>query len=456
MGSPITFSGFNQIDFGMVLNAIMQQESRPLQVLQAREQALKVTDGALTSLTGKLDALRDAAVALTGSSAAVSYTASTSSPAILTASASSGAVPGRYDVVVSQLARAQVTASSSTAPDSDTTIVATGGTLTIGGIAVAVTGPVTLQELASLINATEDIPVSASVIQTAPGAFRLVLSGTGSGLASAFTVQNGLTGSTVTFTDTDTDGTTGNSAADNAVQATDASLLVNNIPVTSTSNELSTVIPGVTMTLMSEAPTQTATVTVARDDESLATRLETFITAYNDVVAFVKEQRTAAGTGKQGTLGHDPLLRSLHGTLRSVLGGVGGGGTFQHLSEIGVEFTRTGEMKLNREALTDALQSDSAGVYSLLGDSQSGVLTSLDNTITEFTRSGGLVPGARTRLTEELARLTRRMDEMQARLAVRRAALQREFIAADEAMSRLQGQSGSLASFGQNLTSSGL
>ncbi len=45
---------------------------------------------------------------------------------------------------------------------------------------------------------------------------------------------------------------------------------------------------------------------------------------------------------------------------------------------------------------------------------------------------------------------------MQARLAVRRAALQREFIAADEAMSRLQGQSGSLASFGQNLTSSGL
>ncbi len=410
MGSPITFSGFNQIDFGMVLNAIMQQESRPLQVLQAREQALKVTDGALTSLTGKLDALRDAAVALTGSSAAVIYTASTSSPAILTASASSGAVPGRYDVVVSQLARAQVTASSSTAPDSDTTIVATGGTLTIGGIAVAVTGPVTLQELASLINATEDIPVSASVIQTAPGAFRLVLSGTGSGLASAFTVQNGLTGSTVTFTDTDNDGTTGNSAADNAVQATDASLLVNNIPVTSTSNELSTVIPGVTMTLMSEAPTQTATVTVARDDESLATRLETFITAYNDVVAFVKEQRTAAGTGKQGTLGHDPLLRSLHGTLRSVLGGVGGGGTFQHLSEIGVEFTRTGEMKLNREALTDALQSDSAGVYSLLGDSQSGVLTSLDNTITEFTRSGGLVPGARTRLTEELARLTRRMD----------------------------------------------
>jgi hypothetical protein len=27
MGSPITFSGFNQIDFGVVSNAIMQQRA---------------------------------------------------------------------------------------------------------------------------------------------------------------------------------------------------------------------------------------------------------------------------------------------------------------------------------------------------------------------------------------------------------------------------------------------
>jgi flagellar hook-associated protein 2 len=443
MGSPITFSGFNQIDFGVVLNAIMQQESRPLQALQDREKALKATDSALTTLIGKLDTLRTAAAALTNTSVSMSYTATSSIPTVATVAASSGAVSGHYDIVVTKLARAQVTASTSTAPDANTTVVASGGSITIGGVAVSVAGPVTLQGLASQINATTDIPVSASVIETAPGAYRLVLIGRESGLANAFTVQNALTGSTVAFTN-------------NAVEAQNAEATINNIPVTSTDNVLSSAIPGVTVTLVSEAPTQTVAVTVERDDESLSTRIEAFVTAFNDVTAFAKDQKAQAGKGTPGTLGHDAMLRSLHGTLRSILGSVGGNGDFDRLSQIGIEFTRTGELAFKKASLTSALQQDATGVYSVLGDSQTGVLTSLNETIAEYTRSGGLVPGARTRLTQELSRLERRMDEMQARLAVRRAALQREFMAADEAMSRLNGQSGSLASFGQSLTNNEL
>ena len=49
MGSPITFSGFNQIDFNVVLNAIMQQESLPLQALQAKQTALQATDSTVRS-----------------------------------------------------------------------------------------------------------------------------------------------------------------------------------------------------------------------------------------------------------------------------------------------------------------------------------------------------------------------------------------------------------------------
>lgn len=455
MGSPISFSGFNQIDFSVVLNAIMQQESRPLQALEAREKAIQATDTALTTLASKLDAIRTAAAALTNTSAAITYSAASSNPGVANVTAGTTSVPGSYDVVVTQLARAQVTASASTAPDSDTTIVADGGTMTINGVAVTLTGPVTLQGLASQINATASIPVSASVIETSPGAFRLVLTGTSSGVANAFTVQNGLTNTTVAFTDTDNDGLAGNTAADNAVQASDASLLINNIPVTATDNVLNTAIPGATLTLVSEAPTQTIKITVARDDESLATRLEAFVSAFNELTTFVNEQRTESGKGTPGALGHDPLLRSLRGALRSALGGLGGNGMFHHLAEIGIGFNRTGEMTFDRTALNQALSSDFAGVYSLLGDSQTGVLTALNSTITEYTRSGGLVPGARTRLTDELARLEQRIDEMQARLAVRRAALQREFMAADEAMSRLNSQSGSLASFSQNLISSG-
>src|SRR5581483_6014714 len=230
MSSPITFSGFNQIDFNVVLNAIMQQESQPLQALQAQQDALKATDSAFATLATKLDALQTAAEALAKPSAVQQYAATSSDPAV-TATASSGAVAGQYDIVVNELARAQVTASSSTSPDTDTTVVATGGTLTIGGVAVTISGNVTLRQLADQINATAGIPATAGIIQTAPGAYRLLLTGTDTGASHAFTITNGLTGASVAFTDTDGNGISGDSTADNAVQATDASVLINNIAV---------------------------------------------------------------------------------------------------------------------------------------------------------------------------------------------------------------------------------
>ena len=65
-------------------------------------------------------------------------------------------------------------------------------------------------------------------------------------------------------------------------------------------------------------------------------------------------------------------------------------------------------------------------------------------------------PGARSRVSDELSRLGKRIDDMQARLAIRRTALQREFIAADQAISRLNGQMQALSSFSTNLTRSAL
>ena len=70
-----------------------------------------------------------------------------------------------------------------------------------------------VRQLADAINAQANSPVNASVVQAAPGQYRLVLTGRNSGTANAFTVTSTLTGGTgLTFTDTDTDGTYGDSA----------------------------------------------------------------------------------------------------------------------------------------------------------------------------------------------------------------------------------------------------
>jgi Flagellar hook-associated protein 2 N-terminus len=60
MASGITFSGFNNIDFSYILNAIMQQESQPVVTLQAQQRALQSQQSAFSTLASKLSALETA------------------------------------------------------------------------------------------------------------------------------------------------------------------------------------------------------------------------------------------------------------------------------------------------------------------------------------------------------------------------------------------------------------
>ena len=454
MGSPITFSGFNSIDFNVVLNAIMQQESAPLQALQAKQTELQATDSTFGQLATKLDALRTASGALSDSSTLNTYAATSSDTTALTASASATAVAGRYEVKVNQLARAQVTVSNTFTPDTNTTIVATGGSLTIGTEQINITGSVTLQQLAAAINADANSPASASIIATEPGKYRLVLTSKDTGEANAFTITNQLTAGTITFADANNDNVSGDSASDNAVNATDASLLINNIAITSTTNTLDAAIPGVTLTLQQQDPTKTVVVSVDRDDESLANRIDAFVASYNDLVKFADAQATASNNGTVGAIGRDSVLRGLRGSLRDALLGAHGSGTLTRLAEVGLGFTRTGQLTLDRSALTAALNSNPATVQSLFADASSGAFGAINALIDHYTDAGGFLPDARTRLSDEIARVGRQMDDMSARLAIRKAALQQEFTAADQAMTQLNSQKSSLASFSSDLISS--
>ena len=455
MGSPITFSGFNDIDFNLVLNAIMQQESQPLVALQNRQKAMQSKANTFSTLVARTTALQTAAEALADPSKIASFKATSSDPTAIAVSSGSSAIAGRYEIVVNELARSQVTASSSSAPDPDTTVVADGGTITIDGVAIAVSGPVTLKELAQTINDDTSSPVTAAVIQAAPGTYRLVLTGKNTGAANAFEVQNGLTGGIgVTFTDTDNDGVSGDDAADNAVVASDASLMVNNIAVTSASNTLDSVIPGASITLYKKDPATTVVIDIGEDPTALKTKLQSFITAYNDLVKFANEQTKAAGNGDSASIARDPMVRQLRSQLREALNTeYATGGAYTYLSQIGVELTQTGTLQLNETAFNDAMANGSADVAAVLAGTATvpGALVSIESMLEEYTQSNGFLLEARDQLNDAADRLDKQIESMEVRLALRRAALQQEFIAADAAMARLKNQAGSLASFGANL-----
>lgn len=459
MSSPITLSGFSGIDFNIVINALMQQASLPLVLLESQQQNDEGRLTALNTFESRVTAVDDAATDLASSEFTSALAASSSDSSAVNATAGSGAVSGHYEVVVSDLARAQVTVSASSSPDADTTTVATGGSLTIGAATVTLTGSVTLQGLAEEINSQAGEVVQASVIQSGSSAFRLVLTAVSTGSDGAFTLTNSLTGgSGVTFTDTDLDGTTGDSTEDNAIQATNASLTVNNIAVTASTNTLDSAIPGVTLQLLQEDPAATINIDVAPDGTALEAKINSFIAAYNSLVTFSSLQATAAQNGDQSSMGRDPLLRQLRTTLSSAINTKSTGGTYEYLSQIGIEFQRDGKLELNSSIFDTAIQADHSEVASILSGSatQTGVFTTIADALEVFTQAGGLIPAAQTRLEDEISRLSDRMADLEDRLALQRAAMQQEYIAAQQAMSIFQNQVGSLSSFGASSSRSSL
>jgi flagellar hook-associated protein 2 len=454
LGSPITFSGFNQIDFNQILNAVMAQEQQPLTRLQTQKKTLETQNSAFATLAGKL-ATFEAAIDTLKADDSLAFLSASSTDAGVGVSTTSGTVTGTYDIIVTELARAQVT-TATTSYGALTDVVATGGTFTLTpgngdpATTITISASTTLEQLAEAINAEEDAPASATVVQTSPGVYKLVLTGRETGTTNAFTITNGLTGGTKpVFTDTDLDGISGDSAADNTQQAINAAFTVNGLAVSSASNTVTDVVAGVTLSLTKKDPATTVTVKVERDVAQAKTVINKFISAYNDLTTFAKDQATAATAGR-ASIGRDPLLRTLRDAMRSTSMDEYLGGTRTRLAEIGIGFDSAGKMILDSDVFEDAIESDPSDVQRLVSGASGdgGAFGEFSTLIQSYTQAGGLVASSRERIDDQVSSIGRRLDTLEASLALRRAALQREYMAADLAMTRLKSQSASLSSVG--------
>jgi flagellar hook-associated protein 2 len=436
MSSPVTLSGFNSIDWNQVLTALMAQESQPLTVLQSQQSVITAQQTAFSTFASKLSALEGTVDDLTSAGSFNGRAVASSNTSAVAASVSSSTPIGTYEIKVTELARAQVTGTSSTHTDKDTTIVASGGTLTIGGKNVTISGGVTLQGLADAINGTADIGVTAAVVQNGNN-FQLALTGNKTGAANAFAITNSLTGgSGVAFSGT------------NAQDATDAAGTVNGIAFTSTTNQVTGAVPGATLTLSKKDPVNTVVLTITGDNGSVKELVKKFVSAYNDIVKFIDDQQAAAGRKETNNIGRDPLVRNLRSQLSASLVNTFGTGTFTVASQTGLTLERNGTLTFNEANFDTAVTRDAASVQKLFtGDTVTGgVFKSLLASVQSYTKSDGLVPNAKARLDDASSRLADRIDDMNEQLALKRAALQKEMIAADNAIAALNQQGNSLSS----------
>ncbi|MBP8984761.1 MAG: flagellar filament capping protein FliD [Syntrophobacterales bacterium] len=173
----------------------------------------------------------------------------------------------------------------------------------------------------------------------------------------------------------------------------DASLDINGVTVTSSSNTIDDVLPGVTLDLLKADPTTTITLNVARDTDAVIEKIKAFVNSYNSVASYIQAQ-SSYDTDKQqtgGVLFGDGTLASVKSTLSSILveGIWGVSPQFSILGQIGVNLDNEGKLSVDEGTLRGYLTTNFDDVKRLfIADAETNVGTLSYISHTSATKQG--------------------------------------------------------------------
>ena len=355
----LNFSGLaTGIDSSKIIDGLTRINQNRIDNLKAQQTDVATKQTTFVALQAKLFDLQSKTSALSRSAGGAfdARTATTSDATAMTAAAGTAAVPGTYTVTVTGLAQAQQLASAGYA---DANAQIKEGTLSLAvGTGAAVTVTIdsrnnTLRGLADAINAAGG-DVKASVINDGSATpYRLMLTSAKTGAANGIAVTNNLTGGTGAAVDPAA--TVLQAASDAAVKlGTGAGALTVNSPT----NQLTALIPGVSLNLIRADATKPLTLTVAPDTAGVTKAMGDFVDAYNAAIGFVNDQSTFdTKTQTAGVLLGNRDAAELKNQLADALSATipGLGGAANRLSSVGLSFKDDGTLALDQGKLSDAL-----------------------------------------------------------------------------------------------------
>lgn len=437
------------LDTDSIISKLVALEKRPIVQLQKREADYQVQLTTYGSLQSLLGTLQSAAKALKDPAGLSGFTATSGNTSLFTASAGSTAASGSYNITVSQLAQSQKLKSAAFATKTE---AIGAGTLSLrAGSAAAkditITATDNIENVATAINNAK-AGVQASVVSDGTSYF-LTLSAEATGASNV-----------INLTATDSDGNNTDMAGLSRLvynagvtqnltqtQAPQNALLdVDGVTgISRSSNTISDVITGVTLTLKSApaAPGNTSTLSVSRDNSVLKGKIDAFIKAYNGVTKFFKEQQTFdAKTNKAGALlgdGSSSLIRSkLSGLIATSVPGLQTG--FRKLADLGIQTNAQGQLELKDSAKLDsAIASDFDAVvrfFTQTTTGSEGLGVRLDKTLGEFLKAGkGILAARQDGISKNIERVQKQVAQYQTHVADTEKRLHAQFTSLEKVLS---------------------
>jgi flagellar hook-associated protein 2 len=431
-----------------IIQQLMSLERQPVSRLEVKKLVADKSITALQGLNTKFLAIADLAKKLSASGGWSPVKATVSAPDAAGVTVADGTAPTSLSFKIKSLVAAHQIYSNGTYA-AETTLVADPGASISIGYTDANGAPATLnvanhdgtlKGIVDAINGTAASPISARAVKTSDaGDYRLELTAKAAGADSAFTVTGiaQFPGPDMTFAV--------------ATQASDAEILFGSsgtpLSITSSSNTLANVVPGVTLVLKQADVGKTINVDIARDTAAISTDVEKLIAAANE---FLKEAKSLtaydAATKVKGLLQGNRTVRDLqNAVLDAVATAVGG----KSAITAGVELNKDGTVKFDKVKFEAAYLADPAAVAAIFTGpvGVEGIAQRLATISENATKSTtGLLTQAIDTRRNEIRRIDDSIAMWDIRLSRREAALRRQFAALESALGAAQQQGSWLSS----------
>lgn len=397
--SSVTIDGTND-QLSLTVNGVAQTLTLAAGTYNAQQlaQALTQASGGTVNATVTTSGLLSVATTQQGSTASLQITGG-SAAATLGVSAGA-AVNGTDGVIELDGTATTVNAIAGTGTTSVSLNSGTGGTLQLqlqGGLtAGSVTaqnvsvGNGSLSAVVAAVNAS-GVGVTANALQVGSNRYALELTSNGTGTAAATTID------AQAFATSSLGALTTTTASQNAIVSIGG---VGGYQVTSSSNQVTGLLPGVTVNL-TQASASPVTITVSPDGTQLATTVQSLVTAANQVLSTISADTAFnVSTKSAGPLNGDSSLNGLAQRILAAVGtaiGTSAAGSDGTAGEsAGLALTAQGTITFNQSAFETAYAKNPTGVQAMFteGGTFSPALPSLTGAASVAGASDDTTPGA--------------------------------------------------------------
>lgn len=378
------------LDLESIISKFMQVERQPLQTIATQKEAFQSKISAYGTVKSALTAFQSSASALSSASKFNAQKATSSDTSILTAKTDGSATVGNFDITVSQLAKSQKIASNEFSSSNAT--IGT-GTLTISfgtyipddgdsmtsGDNTFTANPDKTDLTITIDSSNNTLSGIRDAINTANGDVTATIINNGSGSQLVLTSKDSGESNTLKISVADDDGDNTNilglsqlaydpTAATNngknmsEIQvAKNALLTIDGIDIEKTSNTIDDAVDGLTLTLLKTTDTgESVSLGIESDMDTIKESIQKFVDAYNKLNTTFEDltKYNEADKTKSGKLIGDATLRTISYQIKAVLTNSIGSGDLTTLSDVGVSFDDSGNLALDSEKLSDAIEND--------------------------------------------------------------------------------------------------